>query len=285
MGHLPKLRDAVDTLLNTGPEVIPETTHRRNTSFSLSLGDVHPLKPKDKPKKEVDDRIGVKPINWVWHPDSDGPKPKEEGEAGDEEGGTDSSPGEGDKKPSLQNFDEEMREKAEPLMAAHKMGAEDLESGQQTWRCVPMDQIDEQGPEVMAQEGKALFGMKAMPSGKVGIEVPFRPPIYNPLVEPPKWPTGGVCPKGIQGCYRQILRDPNGLWYWVLSGFGEVARSEQKFVFQPADHWDWPALYSQSKGSNMVCHHAPDYEFEDNPLLAPGVHALDQYRVKPEARE
>mmetsp|Transcript_57691 Transcript_57691/g.101017 ORF Transcript_57691/g.101017 Transcript_57691/m.101017 type:complete len:282 (+) Transcript_57691:192-1037(+) len=247
MGHL---RSLLHTLLNT--------------VFSAT-GD------EDK----VDERIAVKPVNWVWHPDSDGPKPQDETKEGESGEGSN----EGDKDPSLEDFDKEMREKAEPLMSAHKMGAEDLETGQQTWRCVPMDQIDEKGQEVAAQNGAALFGMKAMPSGKIGIEVPFRPPIYNPVVGPPEWPSGGVCPKGVEGCYRQILRDPNGLWYWVLTGKGEVARSERKLIKIS----DWPARFAQRTGSNMVCHHAEEHEFDDNPLLAPGVHAMDQFHVKPEA--
>ena len=44
-----------------------------------------------------------------------------------------------------------------------------------------MDQIDLAGPEAAKQSGAALYSMKAKADGHIAMEVPERPPIYNPL--------------------------------------------------------------------------------------------------------
>jgi len=168
----------------------------------------------------------------------------------------DSGPGEDDQgQPvNLYEDDQEKRRQAQTLLTNHSIPEPwpeepDPDKPAIFWRCVPMEQMDPKGYEGAVQSGAAPISMRAGGDGRIGIQVPKTPPIFNPpdLESDDKPPPGGKTPKGLKGEYTQILRDPGGTWYWVYTAEGKVPRSKEalfKFDSGPAE---------QPIGTTMMC--------------------------------
>lgn len=225
-------------------------------------------------------RKQVNAVDWVWYPGKDAGKMVEKEVEETPANPTERAFGEEpdltvDEKEVMdrEQYDDEMRIQAKGLLDDHGIpanpGLPPSPHGNQVWRCVPMDQIDLGGPEAAAQSGAALYEMKAKPDGKIGIQVPERPPIFNPpLLGGPDEPKTDL--KGIKGAFKQVLRDPAGNWYWVMTATGEVARSQRhllKTEFGPVE---------QTSGvSTMLCHEGKQSHWEE-PVIAPGLFELQK---------
>lgn len=158
------------------------------SSFAVAPGVVLPVDhPLYFPKRKIIDT----PLDYVWHPDNDG---KEEED--------------------LHELDSEMRIQAQGLMEDHKLPDE---ASQVIWRCAPMDEMDPTGYEGAMQSGAVPFSMKAGSDGKIGIQVPKKPPIFDPVDVSSK-PREDI--PGLKGTFTQLLRDPAGHWYWVMTADG-----------------------------------------------------------------
>lgn len=225
------------------------------------------------------DRKMVKPLDWVWYPGKDAEntqssqdisgalaKHKKGGDADVDHNAVQ----------DLEEYDKEMRTRAKDLMLDHgfpsnEPGTEGTKVGNEVWRCVPMDQIDLAGPEAAKQSGAALYSMKAKPDGHIAMEVPKRPPIYNPLgrEEAPKLDI-----KGLSQSYRQVLRDPNGKWYWVMTANGEPARSQRDKLKIEQGPIEPEAPGTKPTGVTMMCHSGK--QSFDVPAVAPGLFELQK---------
>lgn len=181
-----------------------------------------------------------KPLDYIWHPDSDGKEEKD-----------------------LHEFDSEMRNDAGELLKDHKIPESATEV---IWRCAPMDEMDPDGYEGAMQSGAAPFSMKAGPDGKIGIQVPKKPPIFDPVDKTTK-PREDI--PGIKGQFTQLLRDPAGRWYWVMTAAGQPLGAKKALIsteeFGPIE---------QPVASTMMC--APGHQKWEQTTNGQGIFDLEQ---------
>lgn len=217
------------------------------------------------------DREMVKPLDWKWYPGMDGSKIET---SLDMSGAKRTDPREKLESQVVQNLDEhddEMRIQAKALLESHGIpsnlpGIPPAKDGNQVWRCVPMDQVDLAGPEAAKQSGAALYSLEAKSDGKIGLKVPKKPPIFNPvsLKDAPRMNL-----KGLQHPFRQVLKDPSGSWYWVMTANGEPYRSQKHLLKIENGPVEQP-----SGGSTMMCHAGK--QSWDVPVVAPGLFELEK---------
>jgi hypothetical protein len=224
------------------------------------------------------DRKMVKPLEWVWHPGQDAEKTMSSVDMS----GTPTPPGgkDDDVDPNilkdLDEYDEEMRQRSADLLRDHgfpenapglpppgdpPMDPKDGPGANVVWRCVPMEQVELNGErgaaDEAAQSGAATFSLKAGKDGKIGIEVPSKPPIFNPLdIEAEKGTPRYAKPaleevKGLNYPYKQILKDPAGKWYYVLTSEWDAIIGRQELTKAEFKSDETPL---ESTGSTMLCH-------------------------------
>merc|ERR1711865_819257 len=91
------------------------------------------------------------------------------------------------------------------------------------------------------------------------------PPIYNPINLKKGAPRLDI--DGLEGSHRQVLSDPSGKWYWVMTAEGEAARSQAKFLKMSEE-----PIERSDKGSTMLCHESKKPRPQwDVPVIAPAM--------------
>lgn len=160
------------------------------------------------------------PLDYIWRPDNQGREGQDLGE-----------------------LDDEKRLEAQKLLEDHKIPPDN--ATQLIWRCAPMDEMDPQGYEGAMQSGAVPFSMKVGSDGKIGIQVPQKPPIFDPVNVDSK-PREDI--PGLVGTFTQLLRDPAGRWYWVMTAKGEPLGSKKALIST-----DETGPVEQPVASTMMC--------------------------------